>query len=103
MEAEHAEQFEAGMAQVEAVVNKHVQVSNAEIRRRLMPVVSVKTASMGVVNELIEVGSDFVSVRSERTGSIRTVTYGQLRDAANQTRNGVIVRTLAQVVGLYVP
>jgi hypothetical protein len=78
-------------------------ISNHVIRSRLLLVASVKTPGMGVINRIVRVGSDAVVVQSERTGTERTVTYGQLRDAPNQTRNGVIVRTLAQVVGLYKP
>ncbi|MDP3983747.1 MAG: hypothetical protein Q8Q52_01910 [Acidimicrobiia bacterium] len=75
-------------------------MSDNEIKKRLENVLAVKTGSMGVRNEVVHVGEDRVTVRSERTARDREVTYDQLRNAANESRNGVIVRVLAQVVGL---
>lgn len=76
---------------------------NSEIQTRLGLVATVYTPKQGVPNEVVHVGADSVELRSHRTGRSRTVTYDQLRNAASETRNGVIVRTLATILGLYSP
>jgi len=78
-------------------------MTNGDMARRLNLISSVRTPVQGVRNELVHVGIDTVTVRSERTGRDRDIPYDQIRNAANETQNGVVVRTLAQVLGLYSP
>jgi hypothetical protein len=49
----------------------------------------------------VDVGTDSVTVVSERTGNRRTIPYRDLRQAEAVRTNGVIVRVLAQILGLY--
>jgi hypothetical protein len=75
-------------------------ISDMQMRRRLRPVKQVTTPIRKVVNEIIRVKSDTVVVRSRRTANDREISFQALRKAASTTKHGVIVRTLARVLGL---
>jgi hypothetical protein len=77
-------------------------LTDRQIAQRLRLVATVVTPSQGVRNEIVEVGENSVTVESERTGTRRRIPFGDLRHADQVTTNGVIVRVLAQVVGLCV-
>jgi len=74
-----------------------------EMAQRLNLIRSVWTPVQKVQNDIVHVGTDTVTVRSARTSKDRVVTYKQIRNAANETQNGVVVRTLAEILGLYSP
>ena len=77
-------------------------MSDADIARRLRLIVAVRTEKQGVQNDLVEVRDDSVVVRSERTNELREIPFRDLRRAGfDTTANGVIVRVLAAVLGLY--
>src|SRR6266545_2892315 len=69
--------------------------TDEQIARRLRLIVTVRTEALSVPNEIIEVGDNSVTVRSERTGTPRTVPFRDLRNAESVTTHGQIVRTLA--------
>ena len=72
------------------------------IARRLRLIHSVKTPKQGVVNEILVVHPDHVTIQSERSGRPRDVWFEQIRNASSptMTQNGVIIRTLATVLGI---
>jgi hypothetical protein len=76
-------------------------ITDEESHRRLRHVKQVTTPIERVVNEIVEVKSHSVVVRSERTGEEREIPFKAFRNAATTTPHGVIVRMLAQIVGLY--
>jgi len=78
-------------------------MKNGEIAQRLNLVAAVRTPVQKVRNEITHVGIDTVTVRSERTGRDRDIPYDQIRNAVNESQNGVVVRTLAEILGLYSP
>jgi hypothetical protein len=75
-------------------------MTDKEIADRLRLVAAVVTPSQGIRNDIIEVGTDRVVVRSARTGKLREIPYRDLRNAANVAANGVIVGVLARILGL---
>ena len=75
-------------------------MNDSEIAPRLSLVVAVRTRRQGVQNDIVHVGTDHVIVRSSRTGTPRTIPFGDIRQAAKVTQNGVIARTLSSILGL---
>jgi uncharacterized protein (TIGR00725 family) len=76
------------------------ELTDQQIAQRLRLVAAVITPAQGVRNEIVEVAADSVTVESERTGTRRRIPFRDLRHADQITTNGVIVRVLAQVLGL---
>jgi hypothetical protein len=75
-------------------------MTDNEMADRLRLVAAVVTPSQGVRNDVMEVGTDHVVVRSARTGQLRKIPFRDIRNAANVSTNGVIVGVLARVLGL---
>jgi hypothetical protein len=78
-----------------------VPISDEEIAARLHLIAAVVTPTQGIRNDIIRVEADRVTVKSARTGKLREIPFRELRQADKVSSNGVIVRVLARVVGLY--
>jgi hypothetical protein len=72
---------------------EQAMITDEEIPRRLRHVKQVTTPVERVVNELVDVKSHSVVLRSERTGEAREIPFQAFRNAATTTPHGVIVRT----------
>jgi hypothetical protein len=86
-----------------AFLRRFFMLTDEEIARRLRLIVSVKTGCRQTENEVLEVGDHAVIVRSEGGGRAqRSISYDEIRNAGpHTTMNGVIVRVLAQILGMY--
>jgi hypothetical protein len=78
-------------------------MTDAEIASRLSLVAAVRTPRQAIWNDIVLVGKDHVVVRSSRTGIDRTIPFADIRQAGRVTRHGVIVYTLASILGLATP
>jgi hypothetical protein len=76
-------------------------MSNSDIYKRLEFVAAVWTMARRIQNDVIALSTSSLTVRSKNTGRNRIITYDQLRNAANETRNGCVVRAVARILGLY--
>ena len=78
-----------------------VDMGDDEIARRMRLIHSVVTPTQQVINRVVSVESDHLVIRSGRTDKERKIPFSDLRQAGQITRNGVIVRVIAEVLGLY--
>lgn len=60
----------------------------------------VETCSQGIRNKIVKVGTDRVTVRSERTGNDRVITFNSVRDWAVGRSNSRVRLALAVALGL---
>ena len=78
-------------------------MTNSEIAARLSLIAAVRTPRQAVWNDIVRVGTDHVVMRSARTGTDRTIPFADIREPAKVTRNGIIVYTLASILGFSAP
>jgi hypothetical protein len=75
--------------------------TDQDIARSLRLILAVQTEAQGIRNDIVEVKSDSLVVRSAQTSEERTIPFRDLRRAGSVTSNSQIVRVLARILGLY--
>ncbi len=73
-------------------------MTNEDLQRRLSCLKAVFTPRLGVRNDIVRVAPDSVVVRSARTGRTRRISFEDIRNATQVSRNGVVARTLLAAV-----
>jgi hypothetical protein len=73
-------------------------LTNEQIRRRLEHIAAITTLHDRVLNHIVRVGPESVTVRSERSGNEREISYDRIRRYS--TEDGSIIDTLRRVLGL---
>ena len=70
------------------------------VRTALLKLDHVRTRVQGIRNDILEVGAHAVTVRSERTGTRREITFAEILNWKSGKPNSSVKRAHAHAVGL---
>jgi len=73
-------------------------MTDTEMASRLTPITEICTLSEGVRNRIVRIGTEGVTVMSERTENERTIPYQDIRTRSSS--HGCIIDSFRQILGL---